>query len=155
MSCDNCLDRRGFLTHSALAAAAALLAASCGDGQIGSLAPGATENNQETPGGNGVKVKVSTLAGLATVGQPVVVGDRRAAVRVKAGTAADSFIAVSMICTHQHTTVNVVGTGYECPNHGSTFAADGTNIFKFDPKMPPLAKLSAVYDAASDTLTVS
>jgi Rieske Fe-S protein len=97
---------------------------------------------------------VANFPGLATVGQPVVVGDRRAAMRTKAGTSADSFFAVSMICTHQHTTINVDGVRFRCPNHGSVFAADGSLIAPFDPRMPPLARLNATYNATTDTLTV-
>src|SRR4051812_11497925 len=106
MACENCVNRRAFLSASVAAAAVAALAA-CGDGQIG---PPAT-----TISGAGVTVKLSDFPDLATVGQPVAVGSNRAVVR----TSASAFLGLSMICTHEGCETGVQGKTFLCPCHGS------------------------------------
>ena len=40
---------------------------------------------------------------------------------------ASGFVAYSLRCPHQGTTVNIVGTtSWKCPNHDATFDANGT-----------------------------
>jgi len=143
MSCENCVTRRDFLIRSAAVAAAASLLESCGNGIFG----GAGGDN--VPPGGPITIQIADFPALATVGQPVRVGDRRAAVRVGTNT----FIALSMICTHQQTTTNVSGTGFFCPNHGSRFSSDGS--VTQGPATTPLVQLTTTYDAGAGTLTIS
>jgi cytochrome b6-f complex iron-sulfur subunit len=141
--CEECLTRRAFLARSATVAAMVALLDACGDGTIGDPLGADT-----APPGGPRSIKVSDFPGLATVGQPVVVGEKRAAVRLDA----DSFLALSMVCTHQGTTIFVDGTQFECPNHGSRFANTGAVIE--GPASRPLRDLHAVYDPQTDLLTM-
>src|SRR5215217_4207487 len=81
MPCHDCINRRGFLAKSALAAAALVVSEGCGDGQIGP-----PSNGTDIPGGSAVTVKLSDFPGLATVGTVVNIGRERAVVRTGAST---------------------------------------------------------------------
>lgn len=143
MSCEHCLTRRAFVARSSILVAAAALLDACGDGVIG----GVTGPN--TPGGNPITITIADFPGLATVGQPVRVGDRRAVVRL----GASSFLGLSMICTHQQTTTEIQGTQFFCPNHGSRFANDGHVVN--GPARTALVELDVQFDSAAGTLTIS
>jgi cytochrome b6-f complex iron-sulfur subunit len=152
MPCDDCLSRREFLSRSTLAVAgAAALAAGCGDGQFGPLA--LTPTN---PTNNAISFKVSTVPGLATVGQLVKLPPSVGLIAVKR-TGATTFAAISTVCTHQGCEVDITGTTFECPCHNSRFDNDGhvtrqpvgtagsaTNLPTYTTK----------YDAATDILTI-
>jgi Rieske Fe-S protein len=147
MACSDCINRRGFLAKSALAAATLVVAEACGDGQIGP-APRAS-----TDVGGSVTVKLSDFPGLATVGTVVDVGHERALVRT--GTA--TFHGLSRICTHEGCDVDVRNNRFECPCHGSIFAADGSVIrgpSVASAPIGPLATLAATFDATAGTVTV-
>ncbi|HEX9106766.1 MAG TPA: Rieske (2Fe-2S) protein [Longimicrobiales bacterium] len=66
---------------------------------------------------------------------------------------ATQFAAYSLSCTHQGTTVVPSGPGWYCPNHGATFAASGA--VTRGPATTALQALTAVYDAASNKLTIT
>jgi cytochrome b6-f complex iron-sulfur subunit len=155
MPCDHCLNRRDFLTRSALAAATLVVAEACGDGQIGPAAPRNTGGGDpNVPIGGPVTVKLSDFPGLATVGTVVDIGQERAVVR----TGASTFRGLSRICTHQQCDVDVRNNRFECPCHGSTFAADGTAIRgpNIDsPPITPLRSLVVTVDQAAGTITVT
>ena len=138
MPCNDCLralgpssdaafvDRRGFVTRLGLAAVAAMLAA-CGDGQIG--AGGVTGLGGGTAAD--LIVDPNAFAALGTVGGIARVDPAGGAwgpvAVVRTGTA--TWSAFSLVCPHQGTTVNVVGTtGFTCPNHGARFSPAGANI---------------------------
>ena len=152
MSCRDCLSRREFLTRSTLAVAgAAVVAAGCGDGQIG--AGGATAPILLTP----LTFKVSAVPALATVGQLAFAPtDSRIAVK-RTGPA--TFLALSTTCTHEGTMIDIVNsnTSFECPNHGARYDSNGTVTRQ------PQAAGSATslptyltsYDPATDILTIS
>jgi len=154
MPCDNCINRRDFLAKSAIAATLAV--AGCGDGQIGPPIGRTNPNGGDpnAPVGGPVTVKLSDFPGLATVGTVVDIGQERALVR----TGASTFRGLSRICTHQQCDVDVRNNRFECPCHGSTFAADGSVIRGpniASPPISPLSSLAVVFDQAAGTVTVA
>jgi Rieske Fe-S protein len=147
MSCSDCINRRGFLAKSALAAATLVAAEACGDGQIGPPFRSATSV------GGAVTVKISDFPGLANVGTVVDIGNERAVVR----TGATTFHGLSRICTHEGCDVDVRNNRFECPCHGSIFAADGSVIrgpSVASAPIGPLATLNVTFDATAGTITV-
>jgi nitrite reductase/ring-hydroxylating ferredoxin subunit len=138
--CSSCMSRRRFLALSASAAGTAAFLAACGDGQIGGA--GVTD-----PTGS-VTILVGDFPELATVNQLVLIDVRRAVKR----TGATSFAAFSRSCTHQGTPVNLDGTGFLCPNHGSRF--DGQGHVTLGPATRDLTVLTTAYDPVSDRLTI-
>src|SRR3954471_14560631 len=144
MSCKNCLNRRDFLTKSALAAAALVAVEGCGDGQIGPTAASL---------GSGLTIKVADFPGLATTGTVVDVGHVRAVVR----TGDTTFLGLSRVCTHEGCEANVEQNQIRCPCHHSVFSATGSVIRGPDTgvSIGPLNTVGVVYDAAAGTLTIS
>lgn len=145
MSCEDCVSRRDFLAKSALAAAALVALDGCGDGQIGPAAVAL---------GAGLTVKLADFPGLATVGTVVGITSERALVR----TSATTFEALSRVCTHQGCLTDIRNNRFECPCHGSIFAADGSVVRGPDiasPPISPLPKLAATFNPADGTVTVS
>ena len=134
-ACASCVSRRAFLADAATIAALVTLFAGCGEGPV------------EPPSGK-IEVKVSDFPGLAAMNQLVLIDGKRAAKR----TGAASFAAFSRLCTHEGTPVDISGTGFICPNHGSRFDNDGG--VTLGPASQPLATLTTSYDAASDVLTI-
>jgi cytochrome b6-f complex iron-sulfur subunit len=145
MSCEDCVNRRAFLAKSALAAAAAALAAGCGNGEFGPPLP--AHGGDSRPSGS-VTIRVANFPGLATVGNLVAVAPERAAMRT--GTA--TFIALSTICTHQGCDADVANNVVVCPCHGSRFDKNG-NVIN-GPADRPLVQLQTAYDAQTDELTI-
>jgi len=156
MPCENCINRRDFLAKSALAAAALAVVEGCGDGQIGPPGPRTNTGGGDPniPVGGPVTVKISDFAGLATVGTVVDIGHERAVIR----TGASTFRALSRICTHEQCDVDVRNNRFECPCHGSTYAADGSVIRGPNVSSAPitaLRNLAVTVDQAAGTLTVA
>jgi Rieske Fe-S protein len=145
MSCNDCLNRREFVAKATFAAAVLAALEGCGDGQIGATAPVAA--------GGGITIKLSDFPGLATVGTLVDVGHGRAAVR----TSATAFSAFLKACTHEGTETDVRNNRFECPNHLSIFAADGSVVRRptTGESIPPLQKLATQFDQAAGTLTIA
>jgi Rieske Fe-S protein len=155
MSCQDCLHRRDFLARAAMAAAALIAAEACGDGQIGPpIVHAAGGGDPNIPVGGPVVVQLSDHPGLATVGTVVDIGHQRALVR----TSATTFLGLSRICTHQQCDTDVRNNRFECPCHGSIFAADGSvvrgpNIAA--PPNTPLRQLAVQVDLQAGTVTVA
>ena len=143
MSCEHCLSRRAFVAQSSIIAATVALLEACGNGIIGGV------TGPDTPSGGPFTISIANFPALNTVGQPVMVADRRAVVRV----GPSSFLGLSMICTHQQTTTEIRGTGFFCPNHGSRFASNGDVVN--GPAAIPLAQLDVAFDSAAGTLTIA
>src|SRR3954469_13331145 len=103
MSCEDCLSRRAFLARGSMAVAgAAALVAGCGDGQFG------PEPLSTTTGT--LSIKVSSLPGLATVGQLVKLPPQFGLIAVKR-TGTTTFFAMSTVCTHEGCETNLSGSG--------------------------------------------
>jgi Rieske Fe-S protein len=155
MSCQNCVNRRDFLAKSALAAAALVVADGCGDGQIGApvrnTVPGGDPNIPVSPA---LTLKLSDFPGLASAGTLVAVGSERAVIR----TGTSTFGAFSMICTHEQCDTDIRNNRFECPCHGSIFAADGSVVrgpVGASGSASPLHKLAVTFDEAKGTITVA
>jgi cytochrome b6-f complex iron-sulfur subunit len=56
---------------------------------------------------------------------------------------AEGVFAISTVCTHLGCIVNATATGFECPCHGSDFAADGTVKKGPAPKALPWLKVES------------
>jgi nitrite reductase/ring-hydroxylating ferredoxin subunit len=135
------VDRRTFLSQATLAAVATALAA-CGGGGGGDVtAPSSVSGS----------VNVSGASALASVGgvQAVTVSGTPVAI-VRTGTA--SFLALSRICPHQGTTVDVVSGGFHCPNHGARF--DSTGRWTGGQPANNLTSYPTSYDATTGVLTI-
>jgi Rieske Fe-S protein len=167
------LTRRGFLTQSMLAAAAAVLVAACGDGQIGTGLPtnvtGACEIEEDDDDGGGggsqtsgcgastgptgkLVVTLASFPALANVGGAARVdGNSRTPIAL-VRTAAAAFVALSMTCPHQGTRVSIVNGGFFCPNHGARFTLTGQ--WSGGQPTSSLHSYPAVYDAAAGTVTI-
>jgi Rieske Fe-S protein len=143
MSCKNCLSRRDFLARSAIAAAAVVVAEACGDGQIGPTSVSL---------GSGITINLADFPQLATTGVLVDVGHERAVRRTGSAT----FEAHSRVCTHEGCDTAVTNNRFECPCHGSIFAADGSVIRgpSTGESIGPLPQLAVQFNAADNTLTV-
>ncbi|MDB4881572.1 MAG: Rieske [2Fe-2S] iron-sulfur protein [Gemmatimonadetes bacterium] len=147
MSCDDCLSRRQFLMKSTLAAAgAAAVVSGCGDGQIGA-------SRVAGPVGVQITIKVSTLTALATSGKLAILpSDRRIAVK---RTGANTFVAMSTVCTHEGTLVELSNNAFQCPNHGARYDAEGKVTRQPDSgSATTLPRYTTSYNAATDILTI-
>lgn len=146
--CTGC-SRRDFLSNSMLLAASALLAAACGDGQIG--AGGTSTGGVVTgPTGSAPSISLADYPALATVGgvaRMTVQGTPVAVVR----SATATYIAFSLRCPHQGTTVSQVSGGFRCPNHGATFNASGT--WTGGQRTSSLYRITTTLDTTAGTLT--
>jgi Rieske Fe-S protein len=153
MACKDCLNRREFLTRSALVAAAIVVADGCGDGQIGPPGITGVTGDPLLPLGGPITVNLANFPGLETPGTIVDVGSERAVIR----TGPSTFTGLSRICSHQHCEIDIRVDHFECPCHGSQFAADGSVIRGPNVQSPPigpLRMLAVTYDQAANTLTV-
>lgn len=145
------MDRRGFISSSTLAAVIGVLYSSCGTGaDILAL--------RRSPGTAGMGnvnlvIDVAQFPALAQVGGVARVDGGGAAPVGAVRTAASQFAAYSLVCTHQGSTVNLVGSGWVCPNHGARFDSRG-NV-TLGPATLPLSALTATYDAAANRLTIT
>lgn len=154
MACEECesrrINRRDFLSKSAVAAAALIAAEACGDGQIGPpLRTVTASGDPNAPVGPAVTVALSDFPGLAITGTVVDIGHERALVR----TGPSSFVGLSRICTHEQCDADVKNNRIECPCHNSIFAADGSVIQ--GPATIPLSKLTCVFDQTTGKITVA
>lgn len=146
--CAGCaLSRRDFLAGSVMAAVAAVLTASCGDGQIGAAGP-----TGPTTGAAGLTIRVADFPALANVGGIARVDGGKGSPVAVVRTGAGSFSAFSLVCPHQGTTINITANGFKCPNHGATFASSGSWIG--GQPTSSLTALALTYDAAAGTITI-
>lgn len=117
----------------------------------------ACSKSSGNPSGNGTGSD-STLISANLDSELTDVGDAKVSgtnivIREATGDTASSFIALSLICTHQGCTVNFDGTNdvFNCPCHGSKY--DGSGKVINGPATKPLNKLTVTI--AGNDLTVS
>ncbi len=138
------VDRRAFLSVATLAAASALLQA-CGGGGGAAFFTG--------PSGGALVVKLSDFAALATVGGLARVDNGVGAPTALARTGASSFVGITMVCTHQGATIDVInGASFRCPNHGALFSSTGA--WQGGQPTSSLATYSATFDG-TNTVTIA
>ena len=148
--CAGCaIDRRAFLSQATLAAVTTLLVEACGTGVWDPVSPLAN-----TIPSNGLAYKLADYPALATVGGIVKVIDPTGAPLALVHPTASTYVALSLVCPHQGTTVNVSGSGFLCPNHGAQFAADGTWTGGKQ-ATANLTSYATTYDATSGLITVA
>lgn len=146
-ACGTCgVGRRAFLSQSAMLVAGSLLAASCGDGQIGGvLGPGGT---------NGLVVTLADFPALGAVGGSARVDDGGSRPVAVTRTGPSSFAAMSMVCPHAgYRPIQIAPPGFKCPNHGAEFAPDGAWVGGQNTR--DLPRFTVVFDAGAGTLTIS
>lgn len=144
------VDRREFLSTSALVVFGSILAASCGDGQIGGVAGPILP-----PGGvGGLVVNLVDFPALATVGGTARVDAGGANPIAVTRTGASSFVALSMICPHAaFKPIQIMAPGFKCPNHGAEFASNGTWVG--GQPTGNLTQFAVVYNAGAGTLRIT
>jgi Rieske Fe-S protein len=114
--------RRQFVTQSLLATVGAWVLQGCGDGQIG----GPLGPRVAPPLNAPLVVALADFPALAVVGGIARVDGGTPTPIAVARLGDQSFVALSMICTHQgFRPINIQTGGFECPNHGARFAPDG------------------------------
>lgn len=109
------VSRRTFVSAATLAAVATMLEA-CG---------GASSTAPKTGGGT-IVVTLSSFSALSAVGGMARVDGGSGTPTALVRTGASTFVALSMVCTHEGTTVNITGSGFLCPNHGAQYNSSGT-----------------------------
>ncbi len=141
------LSRRAFISRSTLAAVAAVLAGACGDGIIG----GRGLTAPATLPTGGLTLRLADYPALATVGA-IVRADTTAGPMALVHSAATTYLAFSMVCPHQGTTINIQGSGFVCPNHGARFDASGS--WTGGQPTSNLAAYTVLLDATAGTLAI-
>lgn len=119
--CGGChrVDRRQFLASASVLSLGVLISG-CGDGIISG--PEQVLDAIPAP----FRLDPATVPDLASVGgRAVVVSGTSAPVLVERVGAAQ-FRALSLVCPHRGSIVDVTATGLRCPNHEAVFANDGT-----------------------------
>jgi Rieske Fe-S protein len=141
-ACD--VSRREFLSRSAIASAGVLLAAACGTGVWEPLSP-------TIPTG-GVTLTLADYPALNAVGGIALVTPQGTSPLAIVHASSATYLALSRICPHQGTIVNLNGSGFLCPNHQARFSSTGQ--WQGGQSTSNLVSLSVVYNAAAGTLLV-
>jgi Rieske Fe-S protein len=135
--------RRTFIVQSALAVAAAALAA-CG---------GSLDTAPTIPTGGGSNtIQIASYPTLNTVGGVAVLSLGNVPLAI-VRTGDTSFLALSRICPHQGGTVQQSGSGFQCPVHGAQFSSTGQ--WTGGQRTSNLHAYTTSYDATAGTLTIS
>lgn len=135
------IGRRTFLAQSAVLAAVAALAAcgvSGGDLAAPTLKGSTTIRLSDQP----------SLANIGGVALVTIASSPFAIVRTDAAT----FVALSRICPHQGSTVNLSGSGFLCPNHGAQFSSTGGWVG--GQPTSSMRSYATAYDATAGTVTI-
>ncbi len=140
--------RREFIAQSALAAIAAVLTTSCGDGEIGIVGP-----PPPTVIGNAFTIRIADFPALSTVGGIARVDGNTSNPIAVSRIGPNTFVALSMICPHAgYKPVDITSNGFVCPNHGARFAADGNWIG--GQRTRDMQSYPVAYNAGAGTLTI-
>lgn len=148
----NGVPRREFLSTATLAAVGAVLAACGGGGSDGPTSPGGGNVPSTPTAGSRLTVRLADFPALAVVGGIAAVGDLGGTPVAVVRSASSTYLGFSRVCTHAACVVNIVNAGFNCPCHGSTFNASGTNTGGPAPR--PLASLRVSVNGAGTELTL-
>ena len=142
------MERRDFLhdiSQATVAICAGSLLAACSK---------SSDNNVTPPpaGGGNALVTANLNSDLTSVGSSKTTGSV-IVIRTATGNVAASFVALSLICTHEQCTVNydAGANGFKCPCHGSEYNISGT--VTMGPAPSSLRKYTVAVN--NNTLTVS
>ena len=141
------MERRDFL-HDISQATVAI----CAGSLIAACSKSSDNNVPAPPGGGNALVTANLNSELTSVGSSKISGSV-IVIRTAAGNAAASFVALSLICTHQGCTVNYdsAASGFKCPCHGSEYNISGA--VTQGPAPSALSKYTV--KVTNNTLTVS
>ncbi|HTN09270.1 ubiquinol-cytochrome c reductase iron-sulfur subunit [Agriterribacter sp.] len=143
------MERRDFLHDISQ-----LTVAVCAGSLLAACSKSSDNNATPDPGGGGggnALITANLTSELTAVGSSKTSGSV-IVIRTAAGNAAASFVALSLICTHQQCTVNYIGdNGFKCPCHGSEYSVSGA--VTMGPAPAPLKKYTV--KVSGNTLTVS
>ncbi len=143
-SCNGCgagahgMDRRTFLSSTALAAAALALSACGGDALT---APGMVDGT----------VNIADHPSLAAVNGVALVSISNSPVAV-VRTGAATFVALSRVCPHQGNLINVSTNGFLCSGHQAQFTLNGT--WRGGQATSNMRSYPISFDASANTLTI-
>jgi cytochrome b6-f complex iron-sulfur subunit len=143
------MHRQEFLSKLGISLAAVCIGcnlASCGS-DVKSEDP---TPNPPTPGQTLATVDLN--ADLKNVGESITT-NKIIIVRLTAGNSPASFTAVSVVCTHQGTSINYnpAQGKFICPNHGSQFSTTGSVLL--GPAAIPLQEFKVAVTGSSLTVT--
>ncbi len=136
------MSRRAFVTGST--ATLAGLLAGCGDGVLGGD-PGGITN------AGGFQISVGQFPTLAAIGGVAfVTGASVPLIVVRTGD--QTFDVFNRRCPHNGTQINLVASGFRCPNHGAQFTRAGT--WTGGQRTTDLRRIAASFDPATGLLTL-
>jgi cytochrome b6-f complex iron-sulfur subunit len=136
------VSRRTFVSAATMATVAAMLEA-CG-------ASGATGLRS---GGGPITVTLSNFSALAAVGGIARVDGGSGSPTALVRTGTSTFVALTMVCTHEGTTIGISGSGFLCPNHGARFTATG--VWQGGQSTSNLGSYGTTFDATAGTVTIA
>lgn len=141
------MERRDFL-HDISQATVAI----CAGSLIAACSKSSDNNVTPPPGGGNAVITANLNSELTSVGSSKISGNA-IVIRTAAGNVAASFVALSLICTHQGCTVNYdsAASGFKCPCHGSEYNISGA--VTQGPAPTALKKYTVAIN--NNTLTVS
>ena len=141
------MERRDFL-HDISQATVAI----CAGTLLAACSKSSDNNVPAPPGGGNALVTANLNSELTSVGSSKISGSV-IVIRTAAGNVAASFVALSLICTHQGCTVNYdsAASGFKCPCHGSEYNISGA--VTQGPAPSALSKYTV--KVTNNTLTVS
>lgn len=143
VTCSRRVDRRAFLSATALAAVLAVLDSCTGSG-------GAFTG----PFGGPFTVTLANFSALASVGGVARVDPGTGAPTALYRSDASTFIALSMVCPHAgFAPIDITSSGFHCPAHGSSFSKSGALVN--GPAPTGLASYTTTYDATAGTVAIN
>ncbi|HXD24047.1 MAG TPA: Rieske (2Fe-2S) protein [Gemmatimonadaceae bacterium] len=142
-TCTHRIDRRAFLSATALAAVLAVF-----DSCTGS-AGGFTG-----PSGGPFTVTLANFSSLASVGGVARVDPGTGAPTALYRSGASAFVALSMVCPHAgFAPIDITSAGFHCPAHGSSFSKSGALVN--GPAPTGLTSYTTTYDATAGTVAIN